>query len=77
MTTLVEEMAKAIGDKNDTSTVEYCPCDYCKDMYVRQAQAALDCVTKHLFQMSQIVDTEYRGYLKAVIAHLDQERSRE
>jgi hypothetical protein len=56
MTTLVEEMAKAIGDKNDTSTVEYCPCDYCKDMYVRQAQAALDCVASYIRQSDSPLD---------------------
>jgi hypothetical protein len=64
MTTLVEEMMAAIYQ------FDICEPDE------RAAQAALDCVTKHLFQMSQIVDTEYRGYLKAVIAHLDQERIR-
>jgi hypothetical protein len=74
MTTLVEEMARIIS--STYSGDPDCDCGDCSVVRMR-AQAALDCVIKHLFQMSQTVDTEYRGYLKAIIAHLDQERSRE
>jgi hypothetical protein len=68
MTTLVEEMAMAMFSAHE------CYAFGCVDCREKAAQAALDCVIKHLFQMSQTVDTEYRGYLKAIIAHLDQER---
>jgi hypothetical protein len=91
MTTLVEEMAKAMSGLNPNMLE---PGGYTETYWRGQAQAALDCVLKRLqptpelcLVVSAAIDSIERSgrepmnnadfIIRALATHLDQERSRE